>query len=139
MMKFIPKQHGHFQLRWQGDVLIVEYFDTWNEVTVQKLLEQALPLWRQRGSAPWGLLSDARLWTGATPEALEEWWRFFEIGVAHGMTAFTGLLSSELHVRLVNTLSERAMTLVPYERTDTLEQAFAWLAVQGISSQDKNI
>lgn len=132
-MKFIPKQHGSFQLRWQGDVFIVEYFDTWNELTVQNMLAQAIPMWEQREQRAWGLLSDARLWTGATPEAIEAWWRFFEIGVDYGMAAFTGMLPSELHVRLVSTLSERASQIVPYERSETLEAAFSWLSKHGIS------
>ncbi len=132
-MRFVPTPHGEFKLYWQGDVFVVEYFDTWNDVTARQLLQQALPMWQQHGSRDWGLLSDARLWTGATPEAIEAWWVFFEAGVQHGMKAFTGLLSSELHVRLVETLSQRASQLVPYQRSQDLPSAFTWLQQQGIS------
>ena len=29
-MRFVPTPHGEFKLYWQGDVFVVEYFDTWN-------------------------------------------------------------------------------------------------------------
>lgn len=61
---------------------------------------------------------------------------FFETGVQIGLTAITELLSSELHVRLVNTLSEHAMLLVPYGGTESLDQAFFWLASPGIFLQN---
>lgn len=131
-MRFIPKPHGEFTLHWQADVFVVEYFDLWNDITARQLLQQALPMWQQKGGAPWGLLCDAREWTGATPEAIEAWWLFFEAGVANGMKAFTGLLPSELHVRLVDTLSRRASQLVPYERSADLPSALAWLQQHGI-------
>lgn len=51
-MKFVPTQHGHFQIRWHGDVMIVDYFDRWNEVTARKLLEQALPTWQRAEISP---------------------------------------------------------------------------------------
>lgn len=133
-MRFIPKPHGEFKLRWQGDIFVVEYIDTWNDITARELLAQAKPMWQEHGPRAWGLLSDARAWTGATPEAIEAWWDFFESGVQHGMIAFTGLLPSELHVRLVETLSQRAMQLVPYERSSDMESAYAWLSQHGIKS-----
>ena len=34
-MRFIPKPHGEFKLRWQGDVFVVEYIDTWNDITAR--------------------------------------------------------------------------------------------------------
>lgn len=135
-MRFIPKPHGEFKLRWQGDVFIVEYFDLWNDVTAHQLLEQSLPMWKSRQGKAWGLLSDARAWSGATPEAIEAWWKFFETGVQHGMVAFTGLLPSELHVRLVETLSQRAVQLVPYELSANMDEAFRWLAERGISGDE---
>ncbi|WMW80317.1 hypothetical protein RF679_16955 [Undibacterium cyanobacteriorum] len=133
-MRFIPKPHGEFKIQWQGDVFFVEYFDVWNDITARQLLQASLPLWEEHGGKPWGLLSDARQWAGATPEAIEAWWHFFEVGVKHGMVAFTGLLPSELHVRLVETLSQRAQQLVPYERSLDLAAAYQWLEQHGIAS-----
>ncbi|MBR7800785.1 hypothetical protein [Undibacterium fentianense] len=131
-MRFTPNQHGYYQLRWQGDVMIVNYSETWNEITVRKLHQEARQSWEARGLRSWGFLSDASEWTGATPQAIEEWWLFFEDGVQHGMRAFTGILSNELQALLLNRLTEKARALVPYQQSENIDQALNWLNQQGI-------
>jgi hypothetical protein len=130
-------QHGGFSLQWRGDVLLARYQGCWNEVCAQRLHREALALWQQRGSGrPWGLLSDARDWEGATPEALGVWWAFFEDGVRHGMVAVTDVLPSHFHEAMVRALAQRAAAMANYRHSDDVEHALAWLAEQGLSTAD---
>lgn len=129
-------QHGSFSLQWHGDVLWARYQGCWNEICAQRLHGQAQELWQQRGSGrPWGLLSDARDWEGATPEALAAWWAFFEDAVAHGMTAVTDVLPSHFHEAMVREQAQRAMALANYRHSPDVDSAMAWLAEQGLASQ----
>ena len=129
-------QHGSFSLQWQGDVLRARYQGCWNEVCAQRLHREALALWQQRGSErPWGLLSDASDWEGATPEALAAWWAFFEDGVRHGMTAVTDVLPSHFHEAMVRAQAQRAAALVAYRHSPDIDAAMAWLAEQGLSTE----
>lgn len=128
-------QHGRFALQWQGDVLMARYEGSWNEVAAQNLHRQARELWQQRGPKPWGLLSDALDWEGATPEALQAWWLFFEDAAGHGMVAATDILPSGLHGAMVRDLALRAASLVSYQASESVEAGLRWLAGQGLASQ----
>jgi hypothetical protein len=127
-------QHGRYSLRWQGDILIASYEGDWNEVAAQNLHRDARAMWLARGTAPWGLLSDARQWNGATPEAFEKWWEFFEDGVRHGMVAATDILPTSFHSLLVSPLAERASQRVSYQPSSSFEEAEVWLNSQLLKS-----
>lgn len=140
-MTMVWPQHGSFSLRWQGDVLIASYCGIWNEVASRNLHRQARALWVERGLQAngqpqgWGLLSDAREWEGGTPEALAEWWAFFEDGVRHGMVAVTDVLPSQFHEAMVKSLAERAGRLTRYQLSARPEDGLAWLAQQGLQAK----
>lgn len=126
-------QHGSYSLDWQGDVLIARYAGEWNEVAATNLHRDARDLWQARVGRPWGLLSDASEWGGATPQALDAWWGFFEDAVAHGLSAATDILPSRLHEMMVNSMLERARPMIRFHRSQSVEEAWAWLASEGFS------
>ncbi|QLG89136.1 hypothetical protein HQ393_13280 [Chitinibacter bivalviorum] len=124
-------QHGEFQLRWQGDVLIVTYSGLWNEQAVIALRSAVMPAWLARGGEPWAMLTNAAHWEGGTPEVLEAWWGFFEECVSYGLLAVTDILPSHFHALVVKSLAERASQLVNYRRSNSMSDAARWLAEQG--------
>lgn len=125
-------QHGTYTLEWQGDILVTRLTGEWNDVAALNLHRDARSLWQARGGHQWGLLTDAREWGGGTPECFDAWWAFFEEGVAAGMIAATDILPSMLHALIVSELAERASRLVHYRRSQSLDDALAWLAGQGL-------
>ncbi|GAA5175101.1 hypothetical protein GCM10025771_06370 [Niveibacterium umoris] len=127
-------QHGSYALHWQGDILVARYEGAWNDVAAKHLHRDARILWQLRGPAAWGLLSDARDWTGATPEALEAWWAFFEDGVAHGLIAASDVHASMFNSVMVSPLAERAMRLAHYRSSRSVDDALAWLAQLGLKT-----
>lgn len=128
-------QHGSYALDWHGDVLLARYQGCWNEVCAQRMHVQARELWQARGrERPWGLLSDAREWEGATPEALAAWWDFFEDAVRHGMRAVTDVLPSHFHETMVREQARRAAALVSYRHSPDVEAALDWLSAQGLAT-----
>jgi hypothetical protein len=129
-------QHGGYSLRWQGDILMAVYSGAWNELAAQNLHREARVMWAQRGTASWGLLSNALDWDGGTPEALLAWWKFFEDGVKHGMVAVTDVLPSRFHAVMVRDLAERALRLTAYRNSASVEDGLAWLAKQGLKVTD---
>jgi hypothetical protein len=130
-MKFA--QHGEFDLRWQGEVMVVRYSGEWNEVACANLREAARQLWANGlPSDRWGMLSDVREWTGGTPEALKLWWAFFEDCLRNGMCAVSDVMSSEVFKLVVNPMAIRAAELTQYHRSDNLSDAWQWLASQGL-------
>ncbi len=64
--------------------MVLRLEGTWNEVAAEKLQEEGGRLAREHAGRPWGLLSDTAAWEGATPEALDGIWAFFEDALAHG-------------------------------------------------------
>ncbi len=127
-------QHGAYSLDWQGDVLVAQYVGAWNEFAAKAMHEDAAALWLARQGKSWALLSDARTWEGGTPETFEIWWQFFADGVAHGMQAVTDVLPSHFHTLLVRSLAERASQLTTYKNSQTIAEAYAWLAEQGFKT-----
>ena len=127
-MKFQPSQHGIYHLNWSGDILHVRYEGSWNEIASKNLHQDAKKLWEERGNKSWGLISDASNWDGATADALDVWWLFFEDATKHGMIAATDILSSQIHESIVSPLAERAKQLVHYQRSKTLDNAYTWLS-----------
>jgi len=126
-------QHGKFSLVCQGDVLVVRYMEVWNEVATANLHEQARALWAQGApAARWGMLSDLRDWGGCTPEALELWWKFFEDCVQHGMFAVTDVVPHSILESVVHPVQRRASDLAQYQRSESIEDAWQWLAAQGL-------
>lgn len=125
-------QHGSYQLQWQGDILVARYEGAWNEVASHNLHRDAKALWTARGTAPWGLLSDAREWESGTPEALAAWWAFFEDAVKHGLIAVSDVLPSSFHATIVKAIADRAHALANYRPGADIPSAMAWLESQGL-------
>lgn len=123
-------QHGSYTLNWQGNILLVSYFGTWNDIAVKHLHRDALLLWQAHGEKPWALLSDGRQWESATAEALDAWWLFFEEGLRHGMCAVTDIMPSNFHAMMVSPLAQRASQLTRYTHSHDYDAAIAWLNQQ---------
>ncbi len=107
--------------------MIAVYEGVWNDVAAFNMHEQAQILWSVREGKKWGLVSDARNWEGATAEALELWWKFFEDAVANGLVAVTDILPSQFHESMVSPLAERASKIAHYQRSKDLDAAISWL------------
>lgn len=125
------RQHGRFTMNWRGSILVVRYMDTWNVETVVALHQAAQQARSNCPTPQWAMLSDLSQWDGATPEALDRWWEFFDDGVANGLTTVTDVFSTSFHGLLVDGIAKRASAWVNYWRSDSQAEAFIWLAQQG--------
>lgn len=125
--------HGQFEILWHPPVLLVRYEGAWNEQAALALHAQARLIWQEPIDGAWAMLTDARQWEGATPEAFARWWEFFADAVQHGMVAVTDVLPSHFHEVLVKDLALRASHLARHRTSADLTEAWDWLASQGFT------
>lgn len=128
------RQHGSFTMAWNGPILVVTYQDAWNEEAVIALHAAARAAWTNCPLPQWAMLTNASQWDGGTPEVLHRWWNFFEDAVQHGMTTVTDILPTSFHALLVKGLADRASSMVCYQRSENLAEAYRWLKSQGYSA-----
>lgn len=128
------RQHGSFTMAWNGPILVVTYQDTWNEEAVIALHAAARAAWTNCPLPQWAMLTNASQWDGGTPEVLHRWWNFFEDAVQHGMATVTDILPTSFHALLVKGLADRASSMVCYQRSANLAEAYLWLKSQGYSA-----
>lgn len=128
------RQHGSFTMAWNGPILVVTYQDTWNEEAVIALHAAARAAWTNCPLPQWAMLTNASQWDGGTPEVLHRWWNFFEDAVQHGMATVTDILPTSFHALLVKGLADRASSMVCYQRSANLAEAYRWLKSQGYAA-----
>ena len=126
-------QHGRFSLTWRGDVLVLRLEGTWNEVAATRLREEGGRLVRERAGSPWGLLSDTTAWEGATPEALDGIWAFFEDALAHGLIAAATVIPDSFQALIIQPMAARAATLTNFHGCASVAEAEVWLRSRGLS------
>lgn len=126
-------QHGRFSLTWRGDVLVLRLEGTWNEVAAMRLREQGGRLAHERAGRPWGLLSDTAAWEGATPEALDGIWAFFEDALQHGLVAAATVIPDSFQALIIQPMAARAAHLTNFHGCTSVAEAEAWLRAQGLT------
>ena len=126
-------QHGRFSLTWRGEVLVLRLEGTWNEVAAKRLREQGGRLARERAGRPWGLLSDTAAWEGATPEALDGIWAFFEDALQHGLVAAATVIPDSFQALIIQPMAARAAHLTNFHGCSSVAEAEAWLRAQGLT------
>ena len=125
-------QHGQFSLTWRGDVLVLRLEGTWNEVAATRLRDEGGRLARERAGRPWGLLSDTTAWEGATPEALDGIWAFFEDALAHGLLAAATVIPDSFQALIIQPMAARAATLTNFHGCASVAEAERWLQGCGL-------
>ena len=129
-------QHGSFSLVWRGDVLVLRLEGTWNEVAATRLREEGGRLARARAGRPWGLLSDTAAWEGATPEALDGIWSFFEDALQHDLIAAATVIPDSFQALIIQPMAARAAKMTQFHGCASVADAEAWLRSQGLSLGD---
>lgn len=132
-MKPAWSQHGHFSLTWRGEVLVLRLEGTWNEVAAERLREEGGRLAREHADRPWGLLSDTAAWEGATPEALDGIWAFFEDALAHGLVAAATVIPDSFQALIIQPMAARAAAMTNFHGCASVAAAEAWLKARGLS------
>ena len=128
------RQHGSFTMAWNGPILVVTYKDVWNVEAVVALHAAARAAWLANPLPQWAMLTNASDWEGGTPEMLERWWTFFGDAVQNGLSTVTDLLPTSFHALIVKGLAERAASMVQYQRSNDLSEAYRWLESRGFSA-----
>jgi hypothetical protein len=132
-MKSAWNQHGHFRLIWRGDVLVLSLEGTWSDVAAQRLREAGGRLAREHADRPWGLLSDTTAWEGATPEALDGIWAFFEDALAHGLVAAATVIPDSFQALIIQPMAARTAAMTNFHGCASVADAEDWLRARGLS------
>lgn len=130
MAGFAP--HGTCAVSWQGNLLTVTYEGVFNREGAEVLGEALAAQLAGRAGRPWGMLNDARLWEGGTPEAFACWSAYFDHWADQGLVAVAAVYSRSLQQMLTQTLRSHVGSRVPRYFSDTPEACLAWLGEQGV-------
>lgn len=130
MVGFAP--HGECAVSWQGNLLVVTYEGVFNREGAELLGETLEVQLARRDGRPWGMLHDARLWEGGTPEAFACWAAYFDRWADQGLVALAAVYSRALQQMLTQTLRSHVSSRVPRYFSDTPEACLAWLCEQGL-------
>lgn len=122
--------HGRFELHWEDDCLSLSLDGVWNEVTAERMATRVRALVAERAGRPWALLSDARDWEGATPEAMRIVWEMFVPLREQGMVAATTVLPLGFQEVVIRPLMRQARTMTRYRAFQQRADARDWLLAQ---------
>lgn len=128
------REHGSFKMQVVGQTLIVQCFDSWNLETVQRMCKEYKALASTISDKPWACLVDMRHWELSTPEMWDEIDVLNEWGNANSQKYEAVVCSLNLQKELM-VESHEVLTNVETQFCDTIEQAHAWLAQQGVYPQ----
>lgn len=122
--------HGFFELHWEDDCLSLCLAGEWNEVTAERMAARVRELVSARGGRRWALLSDARDWEGATPEAMRIVWEMFVPLRDQGMVAATTVLPLGFQEVVIRPLMRQAKSMTRYRAFQQRADARDWLLAQ---------
>jgi hypothetical protein len=63
------REHGTFELRRSGQVMLIRFRESWNLETALRYSRCVIELAEQMGPDPWCTLADLRGWAFGTPES----------------------------------------------------------------------
>ena len=114
-------------------MLVLRLEGTWNEVAAARLRDEGGRLAREHADRPWGLLSDTAAWEGATPEALDGIWAFFEDALASGLVAAATVIPDSFQALIIQPMAARAAAMTNFHGCASVAEAEAWLQGRGLS------
>lgn len=126
--------HGEFSLSWHGEVLVARYDGVFNEEGV--LSHAGAILTRINDCPRWGLLSDARAWSGFTPEAMLASRTLVDACFARGLVAIAILVPCHTFEKMSRQVVDRGASAGPaYSFAPDPATAIEWLATHGLQYQ----
>lgn len=122
--------HGRHQIHWQGPVLCVKLWGSFNLEGVQCLISGLLAHVRTP-PVRWATCYDLEEWEGITPEAVELFLVALGNAVQVGWSAHAVVAQATARVQLLSSQVERFMKgRIPYAIFPSHAQALPWLAQQ---------
>lgn len=122
--------HGSFKLSVTGEIVIISYFDSWNEDCSIAFITEFKKLILEKQFEKYGVLTDFRKLQGGTPEAIElikgtSLWSFQQ-----GQIARAQLFDSEFSKFIISKALDNRY--FPVKTFQDQKQALGWLEQQGL-------
>ena len=128
--------HGKYRIHWRGDILHLEFHDSWNVEAVEAFIAEVKAVIAARGDRPWGRLADMRHWKGSTPEATRIYSDFTACYAMAGAVAHAQIYPSKLMQNVADPVNRRVALCGPVRQFSTPDEALAWLHDFGLATED---
>ena len=124
--------HGTYDLKLQGEIIIIRFFGAWNTEGVKAFFETLKSFVLEKQFKQFGTLSDFRKFEGATPHAMKYVEKIPQWNAKHGQIARAQILSHALTDYIVNKPAYGS-EFFSINNFEDEEIALAWLEEQGLT------
>lgn len=123
--------HGSYQLDTRGNIVIVRFFDTWNEECSKEFFETYKTFVKGKEFNEFGVFADLTKLEGATPESVEYILKISQWGNENGQIARAQVIDTAFKLFTVRDLQNLDFGF-PIQNFEDEEAAFNWLKKQGL-------
>ncbi len=127
----MPKIHGNYKLESTGDIVIVRFYDTWNEECSKEFFQEYKTFVLGKNFCKFGVIADLRCFEGATREAVMYIANVSQWGSDNGQIARAQLIDTEFKFFTINDL-QTLDSKFPINNFDDEHAAILWLREQGL-------
>jgi len=121
--------HGKYTLDLTGEVIIVQFYDTWNKECSIQFLNDYTKYVLGKCPGRFGVLADLTTLKGATPESVSYFHKISEWGQQNGQIARAQLIDTEFKLFTIQTLQKGNDHYPIASFTDKIS-ALVWLKEQ---------
>ncbi len=127
------QEHGSFDLKLVGQVLVIKPYDSWNLETALRFCDECKKLASQISNQPWAVLSDLSHWDLSTPDTWEPINELNTWANEHNCQYEVVITTSPIQTELL-TKSHEVSTNAQTKFFQDINDGFNWLSSVGIKT-----
>lgn len=127
--------HGSYKIRQTGQVFRLDFAESWNLEASRKFFAEYKQVVLAAALPRFGVISDMRSFTGATPEAIAHFDEIVDWAIDHGQVARAVLLNTAFENFVLKRIVKDSQTDSSRLCTE-LAEAEAWLQGLGLDTGD---
>jgi len=125
------QEHGSFEVKLVGQVLVIKAYDTWNVETVLRLCDECKSLTSQIIDEPWAAIIDLSCWELGTPEIWEPISKL-DAWINENNYKYEAVIINSILQKILLERSHEVLSNAETRFCKDINEAFSWLSDAGI-------